>query len=153
VVKRIRTVRILNLMPYNKKAVKQEITEQLGWRDYGGKHYESIFTRFFQAYYLPVKFGYDKRRAHLSSLIVSGQMTRDQALKELLEPTYAAAKLAEDKEFVAKKIGMNMSEFDSVMAEPPHPYTDYPNEQWLYQIKDRIWGLVKKIRGIKTARV
>lgn len=152
-VKRIRTVRILNLMPYNKKAVKQEIAEELGWRDYGGKHYESIFTRFFQAYYLPVKFGYDKRRAHLSSLIVSGQMTREQALMELREPTYAAARLAEDKEFVAKKIGMNIAEFDSIMAESPHPYTDYPNEQWLYQIKDYIWGLVKKIRGIKTARV
>lgn len=153
VIKRLRTIRILNLMPYNKAAVKKTITEKLGWRDYGGKHYESIFTRFFQAYYLPVKFGYDKRRAHLSSLIVSGQMTREDALRELDAPTYPPERLAEDKEFVAKKIGLPLNEFDAIMSAPPHDFSEYPTEQWLYRIKDVVWGVVKKVRGIKTARV
>lgn len=152
-IRRIRTVRILNLMPYNKAAVKEEIKSKLGWRDYGGKHYESVFTRFFQAYYLPVKFGYDKRRAHLSSLIVSQQMTREEALHELDLPTYPAERLAEDKEFVAKKIGLSVSEFEKIMSEPPHHYSEYPTEEWLYRIKDLMWGLVKQLRGIKTARV
>lgn len=149
----LRTVRILNLMPYSKSQVKEIITRDLGWRDYGGKHYESIFTRFFQAYYLPVKFGYDKRRAHLSSLIVSGQMSRDEACRELEQPTYPVDKLQADKEFVAKKIGLTTEEFDRIMNEAPHDYSEYPTEVWLYKLKDAVWGTVKKLRGIKIARV
>lgn len=148
----LRTVRILNLMPYNKAKVKEAIKQDLGWRDYGGKHYESIFTRFFQAYYLPQKFGYDKRRAHLSSLIVSGQMTREEALLELEQPTYPADKLATDKEFVAKKIGLSVAEFDAIVQAPPHDYSEYPTEEWLYKIKSVAWGAVKKLRGMKAAK-
>jgi len=153
VIRGIRTVRILNLMPYNRREAKDLMTNELGWRDYGGKHYESLFTRFFQAYYLPVKFGYDKRRAHLSSLIVSGQMMREEALRELEMPTYPSDKLQEDKEFVAKKLGISVEEFDRMLAQPGRIYSDYPTEEWLYKIKDAIWGGIKKIRGIKTARV
>ena len=152
VLKGLRTVRILNLMPYNKADVKEVIKRELGWRDYGGKHYESVFTRFFQAYYLPTKFGYDKRRAHLSSLIVSGQMTREAALAELQLPTYPADLLATDKEFVAKKIGLSVSEFDEIVRSPAHPYSDYATEEWLYRIKAVVWGLVKRMRGARTAR-
>ncbi|MGZ6206012.1 MAG: N-acetyl sugar amidotransferase [Syntrophales bacterium] len=153
IVKGIRIVRILNLMPYNKKEAKDLMTNELGWRDYGGKHYESLFTRFFQAYYLPVKFGYDKRRAHLSSLIVSGQITREEALRELEQPTYTSDRLQEDKEFIAKKLGLSTEEFDRVLAQPGRMYSDFPTEEWMYKIKDVIWGGIKIIRGIKTARV
>ncbi len=79
-VRRIRTASLLNYMPYVYKDAKRAIADELGWRDYGGKHYESVFTRYFQGYYLPHKFGYDKRLAHYSSLILSDQMTRDEAL-------------------------------------------------------------------------
>jgi len=153
IIKGIRTFRILNLMPYNKKGAKALMADEVGWRDYGGKHYESLFTRFFQAYYLPMKFGYDKRRAHLSSLIVSGQMTREDALRELELPTYPFDKLQEDKEFVEKKLGISAEEFDQILARPIRPYSDYPTEERLYRIKDMIWGGIKLIRGIKTARV
>lgn len=152
IIRGLRTVRILNLMPYNKAEVKKTITEKLGWRDYGGKHYESIFTRFFQAYYLPAKFGYDKRRAHLSSLIVSGQLTREEALAELALPTYPADLLATDKEFVAKKIGLTVDEFEHIVKTAPHPYSDYATEEWLYKIKSFFWGKVKKMRGLAAAR-
>lgn len=148
VFKGIRIVRILNFMPYDKQRVKTVIQEKLGWRDYGGKHYESIFTRFFQAYYLPRKFGYDKRRAHLSSLIVSGQLARQDALEELKLPADAPERLVEDKEFVAKKLGITLDEFDAIVAEAPHHYTEYPNEEWLHCSKDRIWATVKRIRGL-----
>lgn len=153
IIKGIRTVRILNLMPYNKKEAKALMADEVGWRDYGGKHYESLFTRFFQAYYLPVKFGYDKRRAHLSSLIVSGQMTREDALRELELPSYPFDKLREDKEFVAKKLGISVEKFDQILAQRIRPYSDYPTEEWLYRIKNMIWGGIKLVRGIKTARV
>lgn len=147
VFKGIRIVRILNFMPYNKQQVKAIIQEKLGWRDYGGKHYESVFTRFFQSYYLPTKFGFDKRRAHLSSLIVSGQMNREVALEELRLPTDNPERVAEDKEFVAKKIGITVAEFDAIMAQPPRHYSEYPNEEWLHRIKDRAWNIVKRFRG------
>lgn len=146
--KGIRIVRILNYMPYDKRRVKAIIQEKLGWRDYGGKHYESIFTRFFQAYYLPRKFGYDKRRAHLSSLIVSGQLARQDALEELMLPPDGPERLVDDKEFVAKKLGITVDEFDAIVAEAPHHYTEYPNEEWLHRTKDRVWSIVKRIRGL-----
>lgn len=147
-IKRIKVFRILNYLPYNKAEVKDLITRELDWRDYGGKHYESLFTRFFQAYYLPVKFGYDKRLAHLSSLIVSGQMTREAALKELELPTHPPEKLSEEKEFVAKKIGISLEEFERILAQPVKPYKEYPTEEFLYKMKDLAWGFVKKYRRI-----
>lgn len=82
-IRKIREVRLLNYMNYNREEAKQILSEKFGWKDYGAKHYESVLTRFFQGYYLPTKFGIDKRKAHFSSLILAGQMTREQALEEL----------------------------------------------------------------------
>ena len=75
---RMKVHRPLEWIDYNKEEAKHILKTELGWRDYGGKHYESVFTKFFQAHVLPTKFGYDKRLAHYSSLIVSGQMTKDE---------------------------------------------------------------------------
>jgi len=137
-IKHMRTVRVLNFLHYNKKEAKQIIRKEFGWRDYGGKHYESIFTRFFQAYYLPQKFGYDKRRAHLSSLIVSGQITRNEALEQINLPPHPEPELLEDKAFVAKKLGIEDSEFDRIIALPNKTYLDYPSNAWLFQLKNRL---------------
>lgn len=145
--KHIKVFRILNYLPYNKAAVKELITRELDWRDYGGKHYESLFTRFFQAYYLPVKFGYDKRIPHLSSLIVSGQMTREEALKELELPTHPPEKLSDEKEFVAKKMGISLDEFERILAQPIKSYKEYPTEELLYKMKNLAWGFVKKMKS------
>lgn len=142
-IKGFREVRLLNYLDYNKEAAKALITRELGWRDYGGKHYESIFTRFFQAYYLPRKFGFDKRKAHLSSLIVSGQMTREKALQELNEPTAPADLLERDKEFLARKMGITVAEFDEILSQPPKSYRDYPSNEWLFKFKNRIMRLVR----------
>lgn len=130
-VRRIKTVRLLNYLPYNKNEAKKTIAAELGWRDYGGKHYESVFTRFFQGYYLPVKFGFDKRRAHLASLINSGQMTREAALEELSHPTYDSALQQQDKEFVAKKLGVHTEELNALFAQPNRQYSDYKSNDWL----------------------
>lgn len=134
----MRTVRPLNLMPYNKAAAMRILEDQVGWRYYGGKHYESRFTKFFQAHYLPTKFGYDKRRAHLSSLIVSGQMTREEALDELAKPLYSSLELQEDKLFFIKKLGITETEYASVMAQPAKTYLDYPSNEWMFRWKDTI---------------
>lgn len=125
-IKKIKGINILDYLHYNKNEAKEFLKTELSWRDYGGKHYESKFTRFFQAYYLPTKFGFDKRRAHLSSLIVSGQIIREQALDELKKELYPEKQLQEDKEFVCKKLGITESEFEQIMARPIKTYNDYP---------------------------
>lgn len=121
------TIMPLNFLDYNKEEAKKVITESLGWRDYGGKHFESIITRFYQGYILPTKFGVDKRRAHLSTLISSGQMTREKAIAELELPVYESKMQAEDREFVLKKFGLSEQEFDQIMAAPIKSHLDYPS--------------------------
>ncbi|MBD3815157.1 MAG: N-acetyl sugar amidotransferase [Halothiobacillus sp.] len=141
----IKTFKPLNYLPYNKFDAKQTITRELGWRDYGGKHYESIFTRFFQGYYLPTKFGYDKRLAHLSSLITSGQMTREAALAELQQPTYDAALQQDDKKFVAKKLGVSVAELEEIFARPNKDYTAYASYAKLFDIGLKVKRAISKL--------
>lgn len=123
----IESISLLNYIPYIKTEVKELISRELGWKDYGGKHYESIFTRFYQAYYLPRKFGIDKRKAHLSTLICSGQMTREEALLEMTKEVYDKQKLQEDKEYVLKKLNLTEAEFDAIMQLPAKDHTFYPS--------------------------
>jgi N-acetyl sugar amidotransferase len=124
----LKSVPLLNYIPYNKKDVIRTISQELGWRDYGGKHYESIFTRFYQGYILPKKFGVDKRKIHLSNLIWSGQMTREEALKELEKPTYPLAMQKEDRAYVIKKFGLSEQEFEDIMQKPVVPHEFYGTE-------------------------
>ncbi|MBA3341048.1 MAG: N-acetyl sugar amidotransferase [Gemmatimonadaceae bacterium] len=132
IVRGIRSHAILNLVDYNKAAVKRLIASELGWRDYGGKHHESIFTRFYQGHILPVKFGVDKRKAHLSNLIFSGQMTQAEALAELERPIYNPAQLAKDRDFVLKKLELGEADFAELMLRPPRPHTDFACERSVY---------------------
>jgi N-acetyl sugar amidotransferase len=128
----ITTVQLLNYMPYVKADAKRTIAKELGWRDYGGKHYESVFTRYFQGSYLPKKFGFDKRKAHLSSLILSGQTTRAEALTELATRDYEPALERQDHEFIAKKLGLTVPQFDEIIDRPPVDHLQYRNSKWLF---------------------
>jgi N-acetyl sugar amidotransferase len=136
-VRRIQTVRPLNYMPYIYAEAKQDITENVGWRDYGGKHYESVFTRYFQGYYLPHKFGYDKRLAHYSSLVLSGLNTRDEALALMETTNYPDELRKQDHEFVAKKLGVPVSELEALIALPPVDFSSYPNS-------DALWTFIRR---------
>ena len=122
-----RRVDILNYIDYNKTEAMKILEKELGWRYYGGKHYESIYTRFYQGYILPTKFGYDKRRSHLSSLICSGETTREAALLELEKPTYQPSMQEEDREYVVKKLGLTDEEFEGILDAPRKTYWDYPS--------------------------
>lgn len=126
-IKRIKYISILDYMTYNKAEVMRALENELNWNYYGGKHYESIFTRFLQGYILPQKFNIDKRKSHLSSLICSGQMSRDEALLELEKDVYGGNNVEVDKEFVIKKLGLTREQFDNIMALPPKSYWDYPS--------------------------
>lgn len=116
----------LNWIDYHKDRSKETIIREMGWRDYGGKHYESVFTRFYQGYVLPVKYGIDKRKAHFSSLINSGQMNRDEALELLKTDPYGNEELKwQDFEFVAKKLRMSQEELHDILARQPVPHNEY----------------------------
>jgi N-acetyl sugar amidotransferase len=119
------SVPLLNYLRYDKTEAKKTIINELGWRDYGGKHYESVFTRFYQGYILPNKFKVDKRKAHLSNLIFAGQLTKQEALKELGEPIYPSELLQVDKPFVLKKLGMTETEFDEYINAKAVPHDTY----------------------------
>lgn len=124
-VRRVRMVSILNSVEYRKADAIRILQDELGWRDYGGKHHESTYTRFFQQYILPKKFGIDKRRAHLSSLIMSGQMTREDALREVARPPAEPSEIEQDLEYVAKKLDLTVDEFHDLMALPVRRAEDY----------------------------
>jgi N-acetyl sugar amidotransferase len=144
------SIPLLNYMPYNKMEAKKEIMKVLDWKDYGGKHYESIFTRFYQGYILPVKFHIDKRKSHLSNLIFSGQMTRNEALEELKKPIYSPEQLAVDKPFVLKKLGFSEKDFQDYLESAAIDHAvygsynrlseDYPLLKLLVPIKRLILG-------------
>jgi N-acetyl sugar amidotransferase len=146
-IKKFKIIRPLDMMDYNKNEAKKIIIEKINWRDYGGKHHESRFTKFFQAHWLPEKFGYDKRRAHLASLIVSGQITRAEALKELEKPLYNTSELQEDKEFLAKKMGLTLEEFNGIMNQPNKTFEDYQSDYEFEQKMRKYYAFIKKFRN------
>lgn len=132
-VRKVLTVhRPLNYLAYDKDAARIELTHLYGWRDYGGKHCESRFTKFYQELYLPRKFGFDKRRLHLSSLIVSGQLAREAAMDELAQPITSANQARRELKFVAKKLGMSLNELDTLIDAPAVDHLDYPNQMKLH---------------------
>lgn len=126
--KKQQIVKLLNFIDYNKDEAMRIIQTELDWKYYGGKHYESIYTRFYQGFILPEKFGYDKRRAHMSTLICSKQISREDALLEIQKKPYPSENmLADDKEYLMKKFNLTKSEFDEIMNSPARNYSDYPN--------------------------
>jgi aminotransferase len=147
IIKGMRTIRPLNYMPYEKELAIKELQDVIGWQSYGRKHGESIFTKLFQNYYLPTKFGYDKRKPHFSSLIVSGQITREEALSKMHEPLYDSKELEIDINYFCKKLRVTRLEFDELMNAPIHHYSDFPNWESRYQILKRVQKIVARIIG------
>jgi hypothetical protein len=143
-----RMVRILNYLDYSKREAMPILEQELGWQYYGGKHYESIYTRFYQGYLLPMKFGYDKRKVHLSSLICSGEITRAEALAELQKPTYSPNMQEEDVEYVLKKFDLTTEEFDAIVQLPKKTYWDYPSQGRFYE-SPLYKGLIAAYRSLR----
>lgn len=141
-----KSVSILNYLDYNKKAAIEYIENHVGWRNYGGKHHESFYTRFIQTYILPKKFNIDKRRAHLSTLICSGQIDRHQALEEIQLPPASDEQLMQDREFVIKKFELTEASFEELMARPVKSYKDYPNNQnsKVYEAGRKIYRMIAR---------
>ncbi len=143
--KRIKYIPILNFIDYDKEEAMDIIQNELGWVYYGGKHYESIYTRFYQSYILPHKYGVDKRKAHLSTLIMSGQMSREEAIEEIQKESYPSDLMEEDREYVIKKLGLTEDEFNEIMNLPIRSYKDYPNSSFFYRKLSFIVKLAKQL--------
>ncbi len=143
-IKGVHSVSFLNYINYNKKQVKALIQRELGWRDYGGKHYESIWTRFYQGYILPKKFNIDKRKAHLSDLIFSGQITKTEALEELRKSPYDDQQLKIDYDFVLKKFNLSKQEFEKLLDAPQQSHYNFDYEKPI----DERYPLLKPVKKI-----
>jgi len=148
----LESISLLHFVDYNKEEAKKVIASGFGWKDYGGKHYESIWTRFYQGYILPVKFNIDKRKAHLSDLIFGGQMTKEEALAELQKPVYDHAQLAEDKKFVLKKLGISEKQLDEMMEAPTRSHYDFDHEMPIDQRYPFLKPVKKLYRAFKPVR-
>ncbi len=132
----VRNVSLLNYIDYNKEQAESRLVSDLGWRPYGGKHYESIYTRFYQGHVLPQKFGIDKRFGHLSDLINAGQMSRDAALNLVAEPPYPLEEQNADRDYVLKKLQLSEETWRQIMAASPKSFRDYRNH----------WQTVQRLR-------
>ena len=147
-VKGLRVVKPLNHVRYIKEEAVEELVAKFGWQRYAHKHYESRFTRFYEGYWLPTKFGYDKRRAHFSSLILTKQMTRDEALRRIAEPAYTSETVKQDFEYVATKLGLSVPELEDLMRGENKTYRDYKSRMPMIELGThalRLMGVQKAI--------
>lgn len=137
----------LNMVEYNKDKVKEFLHDRFDWTPYDNKHYEDIFTRFYEGYYLPKKFGYDKRKTYLSNLILTGELTREDALRDLQKAPYSEELAREDMRYIAEKLDMTVKEFEEMMNGENKTFADYKNSYGFIQFGTwvlRILGIEKK---------
>lgn len=145
-------INLLDHVPYTKKGAIELLSREFGWEYYGGKHFESRFTKYFQSVYLPRKFGYDKRRSHLSCLVMNGELSRDEALAELVQPPYPENQQLEDEAYILKKLDLDAETWHAILAAPPTPDDAYFGQTKLLHLAQRLLGRrglesIKKSRG------
>ena len=148
-IKQVQVIKPLNFMPYTKADAIQTLTTEYGWKAYPQKHFESRFTRFYEGYWLPTRFGYDTRRVQFSSLILTGQMTRDEALEKLKTPAYDPATIDDDFDYIATKLGITVQELRSYHEMPKKSYKDYKNQEWLFDLGARVLKKLGVERSVK----
>jgi N-acetyl sugar amidotransferase len=148
-VKGIKLIRPLDFVPYNKDEAMQFLVDKFGYQKYPQKHFESRFTRFYESYWLPEKFGYDTRKVQYSSLILTGQITREEALKQLEKPTYDPYTIKQDFEYIATKLGISVDELQGYMNAPNKTYKDYKSQDGIYNLGAKVMRLMGKEKGGK----
>lgn len=142
----VKVFKPLNFIPYTKAGARDELVQAYGWKPYPQKHFESRFTRFYEGYWLPTRFGFDVRRVQFSSMILTGQMTRDEALQQLQQPAYDPELIQQDFDYIAAKLGITPEELRGYGEMPLKFYSDYRNQQALL-------GMIEKVvTTLKIAR-
>lgn len=145
----IKLIRPLDYFPYNKEEAMQLLADKFGYQKYPQKHFESRFTQFYESYWLPERFGYDTRKVQYSSLILTGQMTRDEALEKLKKPAYDPENIHHEFEFVANKLGITVDELQTYFTMPQKTYKDYKSQESIYWIGAKVMRLLGLERGGK----
>lgn len=149
-IKRIKVVAILNYMHFNKQEARDILTKELGWRDYGGKHNESLYTKFVQEYILPIKFGIDVRKPYLSAPVLRGQLSREEALKQLEQPIASDKSRQEQRTYFLKKMGISEAEFEEIMKAPRKTRFDYKSNLKFINFLRKVLNFLRK-RGLATS--
>lgn len=139
----------LDYVVYNKAEAEQLLHEKYGWTKYENKHYENVFTRFFEGYYLPTKFGFDTRKNVCSNQILAGTMTREEALELLKKEPYDADQMEQDKEYIAKKLGISVQEFNDIIFGENKTPMDYKNSYWVIELAVKLC----KLLGIENRNI
>jgi N-acetyl sugar amidotransferase len=148
-IRRIKMIRPLDYLPYKKDEAMQLLVDKYGYQKYPQKHFESRFTRFYESYWLPERFGYDTRKIQYSSLILTGQMTREEALEKLHEPAYDPETIHHEFEFVANKLNISEEELQAYFEMPLKTYRDYKSQETIYNLGAKIMRMVGLEKGGK----
>jgi N-acetyl sugar amidotransferase len=148
-IKGVKVIKPLNYFPYIKKDAVKILSETYGWKEYPQKHFESRFTKFYEGYWLPVKFGYDTRKVQYSSLILTEQMTRDEAIANLASPAYSAETIAEEFKYIATKLNITEDDLRSYMNATNKTYKDYKNQESMFILGAKILKAIGAERSIK----
>ena len=148
-IKGIKVIRPLDFVPYNKEEAMQLLIEKFGWQKYPQKHFESRFTKVYESYWLPKKFGFDTRKVQYSSLILTGQMTREEALENLSQPAFDKETIAQDFEYVATKLGISIEKLQGYMDAPNKSYKDYKSQESVYRIGAKVMRVLRLEKGGK----
>jgi len=134
----VQVVKLLDLVEYNKPSAMKFLEEEYGWRPYPRKHFESRFTRFYEGYWLPKRFGYDTRKVQYSSLILTNQMTREEALELLKKPEMTEEEAQQDMRYIASKLDITVEQLLEYLNAPLKTYQDYPNQEKMFDIGAKI---------------
>ena len=148
-VKGIKLIRPLDFFPYDKDLAMQELVDKFGYQKYPQKHFESRFTRFYESFWLTKKFGFDTRKVQYSSLILTNQMTREDALEKLKHPAYDPKTIKQDFEYIATKLEISKEELQSYMDAPNKTYKDYKSQENIYNIGAKVMRLLGLEKGGK----
>jgi N-acetyl sugar amidotransferase len=148
-VRRVKVFRLLNYRPYVKSDAIRLLEQEYGWKPYPQKHFESRFTKFYESYWLPERFGFDPRRVQLSSLILTGQLSRDEALLALEKPAYDSEDISQDFDYVATKLGISSDELNHYFEIPKKFYWDYSNQDKIFNVGARFLKAVGLEASVK----
>lgn len=148
-IKKVQVVKPLNYFPYIKAQAMKELEEIYGWQPYPQKHFESRFTKFYEGYWLPKKFGFDTRKVQYSSLILTNQMAREEAIELLKKPALSEQEVKQDFEYVSQKLGISVNELQRYFDQPNKSYKDYPNQEFIFNSGAKILKFIGVENSIK----
>lgn len=148
-VRGVQVIKPLDWMDYTKEMARKTLADLYGWKPYPQKHFESRFTRFYEGYWLPERFGYDTRRVQYSSLILTGQMGREEAIEALKKPAYDPETIEHEFDYIARKLGITSEELRGYFTMPKKSYEDYKNQRWMFNLGAKVLQAIGAEKAVK----